>query len=182
MKKLYEAKKADYEKETGKTLNMTEKQFIDLVRKNITNQMTDVLFYLGLTMLFIGAKAIAPDKDDDKATVNRYRFMLRVIDKVRDEIAYFYDPTSILGLTSSGIFPSLSYLDNFKKLCKNFMTEMYAIGVGDEKLEKSNQVVKYGLKGFPVTSQFDTMLLLFFPDVAKDLGMKAQSESRPIGR
>ena len=182
MKKLYEAKKADYEKETGKTLNMTEKQFIDLVRKNITNQMTDVLFYLGLTMLFIGAKAIAPDKDDDKATVNRYRFMLRVIDKVRDEIAYFYDPTSILGLTSSGIFPSLSYLDNFKKLFKNFMTEMYAIGVGDEKLEKSNQVVKYGLKGFPVTSQFDTMLLLFFPDVAKDLGMKAQSESRPIGR
>jgi len=27
----------------------------------------------------------------------------------------------------------------------------------------------------------DTILLLFFPDVAKDLGMKAQSEAKPMG-
>ena len=65
--------------------------------------------------------------------------MLRVMDKVRDEVAYFYDPTSLVGLTTSGIFPSLSYLTNFKKIFANFGKEMYAIGVGDEKLEKKNQ-------------------------------------------
>jgi hypothetical protein len=182
MKEMYEKKKSDYEKDTGKTLNMTETEFIDLMRKNIKNQMTDVLFYLGLTMLFIGASAAAPDKDKDRATANRYKYMLRVMDKVRDEVAYFYDPTSLIGLTTSGIFPSLSYLTNFKKIFANFSKEMYAIGVGDEKLEKKNQVIKYVLKGFPVTSQADGILLMFFPDLAKDLGMKAQSQARPIGQ
>jgi hypothetical protein len=28
----------------------------------------------------------------------------------------------------------------------------------------------------------DAALLMFFPDVAKDLGMKAQSEARPFGK
>jgi hypothetical protein len=37
------------------------------------------------------------------------------------------------------------------------------------------------LKGFPVTYEFDLPILLFFPDLAKDLGMKAQSEAKPIG-
>lgn len=182
MREMYEKKKADYEKETGKTLKMTEAEFMDLFRKNIKNQMTDVLFYLSLTMLIVGAKAAAPDDDEDRATKNRYKFMLRIMDKVRDEIAYFYDPTSLLSLTTTGIFPSISYINNFKKLFGNFLKEMYAIGVGDEELQKKNQVIKYGLKGFPITSQFDSILLMFFPDVAKDLGMKAQSEAKPLGQ
>jgi hypothetical protein len=59
---------------------------------------------------------------------------------------------------------------------------MYALGVGDEELAKKNQVIKYSLKGFPIASQVDAMLLLFYPDLAKDLGMKAQSEARPFGK
>jgi hypothetical protein len=157
MRQMYEKKKADYEKETGKTLNMSESEFMDMFRRNIKNQMTDFLFFLSLTMLIIGAKAAAPDDDEDRATKNRYKFMLRVMDKVRDEIAYFYDPTSLINLTTTGIFPSIAYVNNFKKLFSNFLTEMYAIGVGDEAMEKKNQVIKYGLKGFPITSQFDSI-------------------------
>lgn len=181
MRALYEAKKADYERDTGKTLNMTEEQFMQLVHKNVVNQATDFLFYLTLTMMLIAAKAVPPD-DEDKATQNRYRYMLRAMDKVRDEVAYFYNPTSFLNLTKSGIFPSVQLLDNFGTVFNNFVTEMYALGVGDEKKLKKNYVVKYLLKGGPVTSQADLPILLFFPDLAKDLGMRAQSESRPLGR
>ena len=59
---------------------------------------------------------------------------------------------------------------------------MYAIGVDDEELEKKTSVIKYLLKGFPIASQFDSVFLIFFPDLAKDLGMRAQSESRPVAR
>jgi hypothetical protein len=38
-------------------------------------------------------------------------------------------------------------------------------------------VVKYALKGFPITSQFDAVFLLLFPDLAKDLGIKMQGQS-----
>ena len=180
MKELYEKKKTEYEKETGKTLRMDEAEFIDLVRKNVKDQAVDLVFYLTLMALYIGVKAIPPD-DEDPATKNAYRYMVRAIDKVKDEVAYFYDPTNLAGTVSSGIFPSISYLTNFKKLLTNFGTEMYAIGVGDEALEKKNQVVKYLLKGFPITSQFDSFLLMFYPDLAKDLGMKAQTQARPTG-
>ena len=183
IKRLYESKRSDYEKDTGKELRMTEGEFVELVSSNIRNQMTDFMFYLALSTLIIGAKVAQPDDDDDdKATKNRYKYMLRVMDKIRDEVAYFYNPTSFLSLTTSGIFPAISYLDNFKKLFLNFGTEMYALGVGDEELAKKNQVIKYALKGFPIASQVDAILLMFYPDVAKDLGMKAQSEAKPFGK
>ena len=182
IKRLYESKKADYEKDTGKTLNMTQGEFVELVNANVRNQMTDFMFYLTLSALIIGAKAVQPGDDDEKATKNRYKYMLRVMDKVRDEVAYFYNPTSFLSLTTSGIFPAVSYLENFRKLFVNFGKEMYALGVGDEELAKKTQVIKYLLKGFPIASQVDAALLMFFPDVAKDLGMKAQSEARPFGK
>ena len=43
----------------------------------------------------------APDDDEDPRVKNQYKFILRAADKLRDEIAYFYDPTSISGLVSS---------------------------------------------------------------------------------
>lgn len=181
IKKLYDKKKSDYLKDTGKELRMTEAQFIDLVNTNVRNQATDLLFYLSLTGLFLLAKSLPPE-DEDKTTQNRYKYMVRVIDKVKDEIGFFYDPTSMIGLTASGLFPAIGYLDNFKKLFLNFSNEMYGMAIGDEKRVEKNQVVKYALKGFPVASQLDAVLLMFFPDLAKDLGMKAQSQARPFGK
>jgi len=126
-------------------------------------------------------KALAPDDDEDKLAQNRYRFMLRAVDKIKDEIAYFYDPTSLINLTKSGVFPSTSLITNFMKAFGNFGKEMYYLGTDDVKAAEKNKVIKYFLKGFPVTYEFDLPLLLFFPDIAKDLGMKAQPESRPVG-
>lgn len=183
MKELYERKKADYEKDTGKTLMMTEDEFVQLAAQNIRNQMVDFLFYLALTGLLFAGKALKSDDDDeDRLTRNRYNYMLRAIDKVRDEVAFFYDPTQALSLSKSGIFPSLSLIDNYIKLFSNFANEMYALSIDDEKEADKNYVIKYLLKGFPVTSQFDAIFLTFYPDLAKDLGIKSQTEARPVGR
>ena len=181
MREMFEKKAEEYKKDTGKELRMTEAEFMNLVRKNVKDQATDVAFYLTLTSLFLGLKAMAPDDDDDKATQNQYKFMLRIVDKVKDEVAYFYDPTSLVNLTKSGIFPSTSLFTNFAKMFTNFGKEMYYLGTDDVKAAEKNQVVKYFLKGFPVLYEFDIPILLFFPDVAKDLGMKAQSEAKPMG-
>lgn len=181
MRELYEKKRVEYERETGKPLRMTEQEFMDLMRKNIKDQAVDLVFYLTLTSMFLALKALAPDDEDDKLTQNRYKFMLRVVDKVKDEISYFYDPTSLINLTKSGIFPATGLVSNFVKAFKNFGLEMYYIGTDDVKAAEKNKVIKYFLKGFPVTYEFDLPLLLFFPDMAKDLGFKSQAEAKPIG-
>jgi hypothetical protein len=177
MKKLYEKKKADYEKETGKTLEMSESEFIDLTRKNLRAQMVDAIFFLSMLALVWGLKANAPDDEESPRVKNQYKFLLKAADKLKDEITYFYDPTSFSSLVSSGIFPSMGLITNFKTLLQNFMIENYAIATGNEKLQKKNYVIKYLLKTFPVTAQAQGMLPMFYPDLAKDLGMKAQSTS-----
>ena len=180
MRQLYEKKKADYETDTGKELKMTESEFMSLVQKNIKAQLVDVIFMLTLFALYLGLKANAPEDDEDEVVKNQYKFMLRAVDKVKDELAYFYDPTSFTTLVSSGIFPSISYLNNFKKLLMNFGTEMYGLGVGDEELVEKTKVIKYLMKSFPVSNQAAGMLPMFYPELAKDLGIRAQSQARPV--
>ena len=180
MRNLYEKKKQEYETETGKPLEMTESQFIDLTRKNIKGQLVDLMFMLTIYALYLGLKANAPDDDEDATVKNQYKFMLRAADKIKDELAYFYDPTSLTSLVSSGIFPSTSYLNNFKKLIINFNTEMFGLAVGDEELVEKTKVIKYLMKTFPVANQAAGMLPMFYPELAKDLGIRAQSQARPV--
>jgi len=177
MKEMWEKKKTEYEKETGKKLNMTESEFMDLVRRNVKSQIVDTLFYLGMIGLFMALKANAPDKDEDPLVKNQYKFLLKATDKLRDEIAYFYNPSNLLQLVSGGIFPSIGMITNFEKILQNFMIENYALAIGNEKLEESNHVIKYVMKQFPVLNQIQQFIPMFAPDVAKNLGIKAQSQS-----
>jgi hypothetical protein len=183
MRKLWEQKRQEYKDDTGKELHMTESQFMDLVRHNIKAQIIDAVYLITLFALVAGLKAYAPDEEEeeDEAVRNYYKFITRAADKVRDELLYFYDPTSLIKTIGSNIFPSLSYVTNFMKIFSKFMTEMYAISVGDEKLEKDTKVIKYVMRSFPVVNQAAGMLPMFYPELAKELGIRATSESRPIG-
>ena len=183
IKDEFERKRADYKKETGKTLQMTEREFVDLANQNLRNQLVDIMFYLTLTGIYFAMHSMEPGEDEaDREVRNRYKYLMRMVDKVRDEIAYFYDPTQLISLTTAGIFPALGYLNTLKKALFNSLNELYAIGIGDVKEQEKNKVVKYYMKSFPIISQLDAPMLMFFPDMAKDLGFKAQSEARPMGQ
>jgi len=175
MRELFEKKKADYESDTGKTLDMTEAEFIDLVRANIKNQVIDVIMLSIMFGLFLALKAYEPDDDEDPAVKAQYRFMLKAVDKFRDELSYFYDPSSLIKSFATNPLPSLSLIENFVKTLRNFGIENYALATGDEKLEKDNMVIKYLMKTFPFTNQMAGYLPMFYPQLAKDLGLKIQS-------
>jgi hypothetical protein len=178
MKTLYEKKAADYKADTGKDLEMTEGEFLNLVNENAKAQLIDVLFFASMWALAIGLKANVPDEDEDPAVRNKYKYLMRAVDKFKDEITYFYDPTSILNLTSKGIFPAIGLIDNFRKVIVNGGKELfYLYVVPDEKEVKKNFVLKYAMKSFPIGAQVGAYLPMFYPEAAKDLGIKAQSQS-----
>ena len=174
MRVMFEKKKAKYEHDTGKTLNMTEDQFMDLVRKNIKSQLLDVIFLAVLYAILMAMKAYEPDDEEDPRIKAQYKFMMKATDKFKDEIMYFYDPTSLISSVSKGLFPSLTLINNFEKAVWNFGKENFYILTGNEKLEKSNQVIKYWLKTFPFTNQFAGYMPMFYPELAKDLGIRMQ--------
>jgi len=183
MRELWEKKREEYKRDTGKELKMTQSQFMDLVRHNLKAQVVDLVFLLTLMALVAGLKAFAPDEEEeeDESVRNAYKLLARAADKVRDELLYFYDPTSLMKTISSGIFPSISYLENFRKFLFNFMKENYAIILGDEVTEDKNYVIKYLMKSFPITNQSLGMLPTLYPELAKDLGVRATTEARPVG-
>jgi hypothetical protein len=177
---LFERKREEYKKETGKELNMTEEEFMDLVRKNIRGTLIDALIMITLMLLYLGMKANIPDDEEDPAVINSYKYTLRAVDKIKDELRFFYDPTSLTSLVSSGIFPSIGYIRNLQKIVTNFGKEHFGILRAKGKDADDVYVIKYVMKAFPITRQVEGILPMFYPELAKDLGIKIQTESRPI--
>lgn len=175
LRQMYEKKKNEYESDTNKTLEMTETEFMDLVRQNIKSQMVDVIFLAIVFSLVAALKANEPDDDESPLVKNQYKFYMKAADKFKGELMYFYDPTSGLDLISQGFFPSSSLITNFFKLVGNFRKEMWALGTGDEELADKTYVIKYLLKTFPFSNQMVGYLPMFYPELAKDLGIKVQS-------
>ena len=176
IRQLYEKKRADYKADTNKELKMTESEFIDLVRGNIKNQMLDVLLYATLWAIVLGLKALAPDDDEDPAVRNRWNFMLKATDKFKDELGYFYNPGSLISIPQKGIFPALGLLNNYEKAVEGFLKETYALGTGDDELAEDTKTIKYWMKTNPITNQAAGMLPIFYPELAKDLGIRMQSQ------
>jgi hypothetical protein len=175
---LYERKKADYEANTGKKLDMTEDEFIALVNQNIKNQTLDLIILLSLISLVAGLKAIAPDDDEEVLVRNQYKFLLKATDKLTDELMYFYKPTTPLDLISAkgGLFPSLSLLNNYKKFFTNFLSENYGIITDNDEIRDDATPIKYLMKSFPASNQAAGILPMFYPELAKDLDIKMQSQ------
>jgi len=173
MRQLYEKKRKEYMEDTGKELEMTEAQFIDLVRSNIKSQVIDLIFYVSLLILVAGIKNL-PDDEEDPAVKNQYRYLVKMADKFKDEISYFYNPTALLKTVSGNVFPAISLLDNFQKGLFNFFKENWALMEGDQETVDDTYVIKYWMKTFPFTNQITGYLPMFYPDLAKDLGIKMQ--------
>lgn len=174
MRQLYEKKKADYEADTGKELEMDDTMFMDLVTQNVKAQMLDLITLLTLVSLYAGVKAYQPDDDDESK--NAHKFFVKATDKFKDELLYFYNPTSVMGLVSNGVFPAMALIDNYGTVLKNFMLENYYIATGDQEAAEDNFVLKYTMRSVPGASAFASWLPIFLPDAAKELGIRSQSQ------
>lgn len=179
LNRLYEYKKEKYYQQTGKELKMTKEEFYDLVRGNIRQQAKDLLITLSALSAFILVKVTPPDEDEDPAVKNWHKFMHRAIDKISDEVSLYYSPISFQQIVNGTIFPSLSIFLDFSTLLKRFTTEMYGIAF-DQEVAEENQVLKYVMRSFPITSQMASYMPLYAPDLADSLGIRTSTRSRLI--
>jgi hypothetical protein len=178
VRELYEKKRKEYKDKTNKDLDMTEDEFISLVNQNIKNQVTDLVILLSLMSLLAGLKAAAPDDDEEPIVKNQWKFYVKATDKLTDELMYFYKPTTPFDLISAkgGIVPSLGLLENYVKFTKQFALENFGMIVGDEEIQDDAKPIKYLMKSFPISNQAAGYLPMFYPEIAKDLGIKMQGQ------
>jgi hypothetical protein len=177
LQELYRFKQKQVYEQTGKRLELSPEEFYDLVRQNIRNQAKDALITLSLLSAFFALKAV-PDDDEDENVKNYHKFMVRTLDKISDEVSFYYSPTSFQTILNGSVMPSIGVFSDGIKVIQKGLTELYAIGTGDEELQEKNYVLKYIFKSFPISSQMSSYLPLYAPDLAEELGIKISNQSR----
>jgi hypothetical protein len=174
--KVYAAKKAEYEA-NGLVFKMSEADFIDMYVKGIRTQLKEVAVMLSMMGLLLFAKSEVPD-DDDERTSGFYKWLIRTLDKMTDELGFFLNPLSFTAIANGSVFPSVQLLNDIVKFTNSLTLESYYMAIGDEKAVEKNKVAKYLFKTFPVTKELMTYTAMFNEDLAKEYGITLSNRAR----
>ena len=177
---MLQQKKEDYYRKTGMVLEITQEEFYDLIRTELSNQFKELGVLLGTLALMIGAKlAIPPEEEEDPVTRNRYKYTLKAINKVTDEIAFYYNPLSTEAMTRGSIIPALGLLTKTEKIIEHVFREGIGMATGDAKMMKKAHPTKYFLNVIPGAYQFQRDILpLVDPELAREMGIVVAIDSR----
>lgn len=187
MREMLVQKKSDYYKKTGQELTISEEQFFDMVRKELKNEYKELQMLLVLAAMVVGAKlAVPPDDDDEDAfRKNQYKTFLKAVNKVSDELYFYWSPLSAQSITRGTILPSLGILTKVTNIMEHTGTEIFGIDwknkdIFSPDIREKNQTLKYWLDLLPIASQFEHELLpIISPEAATSLGIKVSGEARP---
>lgn len=176
---MLEAKRLDYFKKTGQELEITEEEFQDLIREQLTNQMKELYLLLGVMSLVLMAKASVPPEDATDEEKNRYKWYAKLINKVADEITFYYNPLSFESMTKGSVLPSLNLLTKASDVLYYTARELYGEAVDDQTIVDKSHPTKYFFNMIPVVSQIQSEILPYlYPELAKEQGIKVTTESR----
>lgn len=178
MSDLYEKERKNYYEKHNKELHISKTDFYDLVRQNLQAQIKDVILLLTLLALFLSAKAMAPDDDEDKATKNAYGYALRTIDNVVNEMSFYYNPANIQHVLGGNLFPALGVFSDVTKALTNIGQEIFGMVFGVDEWKESAKPLKYIMKTFPVSKEMLNYLAIFYPETATEMGIIINSKSR----
>lgn len=176
---IFQEKQDAYFRKTGKRLTITEEEFQDLLREQVSNMMRELALIVSLLGILVAARLGAPDDDDDDLTKNRYKYFAKGINKISDELLFYVNPASADEMTKGSIIPALGLLSKVSKLFSALGKEVYYDATGDEKAADKVYPVKYFINLFPGSSQvFNEVLPNTNPELYKELGGKVTSQSR----
>ena len=176
---ILEQKKMDYYKKTGQTLTITNEEFYDLMRKEISREMKELGVLFSMLALVITARAAQPPDDASDLEKNRYKFWARAVNKMADEIQFYYNPMSMESITRGSFLPSLGLLSKVWSLLKNIEREAQGYVLNDQEMIDKGHPLKYFLNLVPVGYQFDNEILPYIdPELAKEMGIRVSVQSR----
>lgn len=177
--RMLEAKKAEHYRKTGQELEITQEEFNDLIRQELSREMKELGCLFSVMALVIGAKAAQPPEDASEFEKNRYKWWARAVNKMSQEITFYYDPLSLDGVTRGSIMPSIGLLTRAGQLITNLRREATGYIIDDEEMINKAHPIKYFLNIIPVGAQFQNEVLPYIsPETAKAMGIRVTTESR----
>jgi hypothetical protein len=120
----------------------------------------------------MAAKAAEPPEDASDLEKNRYKWWAKGLNKISDEVTFYYNPLSFEGMTKGSILPSLTLLTKVERVFIQFSKEF-----GDEPDKAHTGKAFFNL--IPGLSQWQTEIWPFVdPEGAKEWGIRVSPDSR----
>jgi hypothetical protein len=176
---MLEAKRAEHYRKTGQILDISDEDFKDLIRQELSREMKELGTLVLMMGLVIGAKVKEPPDDATEYEKNRYKWFARAINKISQEISFYYDPTSLDGVTRGSIMPSISLLFRVQQLMIHLERETRGYLLNDQEMIDKAYPIKYFLNLVPVGAQFQNEMLPYLsPETAKEMGIRITTQAR----
>ena len=172
-------KKAAHFKRTGQQLEITEEEFQDLMRKIISDQFKELLVLFTVMGVWISAAVAEPPEDATKLERNQYKAWMKQINKITEEITFYYNPGSTEAILQGTFIPAVGLLAKAGRFISQLGREVYGESTGDAEMVKKAHPSKYFFNLFPVLSQWQNEVLPYTnPEWAKERGIIVTEESR----
>ena len=170
-----------YKERTGKDLNMSREDFIDLVRTNLRNQIKELAILTSLLGAGLSMGLMKPPEDADKATKNFYRFSQRVVDKFTQELSFFYNPIEFKRLLGGGTFPVVGLATDIISFSRHFFMETTGLDLSnldltEEEVYKKAHPIKYLGKILPISKAALTWGAIFSTEFAEEFDITIPKE------
>lgn len=178
-KEIYREKQA-YAASQNEDFDMGEAEFIDSYIKGVRSEFKELLLAIGLLSILITAKLASPDRDDDPEIKGAYRWMLKGLDKLTDEVIFFYSPKSFTDIVNGSVFPAVGMLVDIQKFFTTGIEKIFYRIIGDDEAAERKKVSKYLFKVLPITKELMTYVAIFNDDIAKEYGIRVASQSGSI--
>jgi len=179
MNSILEEKRIAYKEKTGKDLEITDEEFYDLMRQELSRTVRELGLLFSTIAVLIAAKAAIPPEDEDPITANKYKFYIKVMSKIQDELSFYYNPLSFESMTRGSIIPGLGIAVRAGKAIADLRKEVQGQLTGDEDLMDKAHPTRRFLDLIPGPSQFQNEFLpLIDPELAKEMGIRVSAEAR----
>lgn len=175
-KQLY-IEKQEYFANQRQQFDMSEADFTDMFIKGVRSEMKELALTFSLLGVLVFARIHAPNKDDDPQVKGMYKWTLRAIDKLTDELSFFYDPTSATNIINGGVFPAAGALVDAQRFLLVSMKDAFYYIEGDGNQVAKQRPSKYILKEVPLVNQLINYTAVFNADFAKDWGIQITSQN-----
>lgn len=175
---LVEIAKAEYKKkreafvEELQELEMTEAEFVDMYIKGIRSEMKELMLAASLMAILISMRVMAPDEDENPEMKGMYRWALRGLDKLTDELTFMYTPTSFTSILNGSVFPAVGILVEFEKFFTSVVKKLFWTVVGNEEEANQEKILKHIARALPITKELIQYLAIFNDDMAKEYGIR----------
>jgi hypothetical protein len=173
-KKSYQQKK-EYFASQEEEFHMTEGEFVDMFIKGVRSEFKELGLALAMFGILIAARAYAPDSDEEGYVKGGYKWMVRALDKLQDEVSFFYNPTSFTNIANGSVFPAVNLLVDIEKFLVHGTKNIFFNLTGNDEGAEAAKPAKYLFKIMPITKELISYIAIFNDDFAKDYGIRINS-------